>query len=192
MEFLNNSLLAQLGWKMITNDSPLWVEGLCGKYLRIGVSFFFGMFLIIPYHHGFGKAYWRIGKWWKKVLAGPLLMGQKFIFGILLGFLPCLASSLGRMCIWWSCKIFFVADLLLTNSRSWNVDLLHDLFDPPSVQNNLSIHILQTRSEDKWTWAPSPSSTFSVKSAREVSLPSSSRSSSLSLVDCKPSGVLNF
>jgi hypothetical protein len=39
MEFVNNSFLAQLGWKMITNDSPLWVEGLRGKYLRNRVSF---------------------------------------------------------------------------------------------------------------------------------------------------------
>jgi hypothetical protein len=28
---------------------------------------------------------------------------------------------------------FFVVDLLLTSSRSWNVYLLHDLFDPPYV-----------------------------------------------------------
>jgi hypothetical protein len=77
----------------------------------------------------------------------------------------------------------FVVDLLLNSSRSWNVDLLHDLFYPLTIQNILSIHIPQIISKDKWTWVPSPSGTFSVKSACEVSMPSSSRSSPLSSVD---------
>jgi hypothetical protein len=39
MEFLNNSLLARLGWKMTINKPLLWVEALRGKYLANGVSF---------------------------------------------------------------------------------------------------------------------------------------------------------
>jgi hypothetical protein len=79
---------------------------------------------------------------------------------------------------------FFVANLLLASSQSWNVDLLHDLFDPQSVQNILSIHFPHTRFEDKWTWAPSPSSTFLVKSAHKVSLPSCNRSSFFGELPC--------
>jgi hypothetical protein len=39
MEFLNNSLLARLGWKLTSNQPLLWVDALRGKYLKNGVSF---------------------------------------------------------------------------------------------------------------------------------------------------------
>ena len=32
MEFINKSLLARLGWKMLTNEPLLWVDALRGKY----------------------------------------------------------------------------------------------------------------------------------------------------------------
>ncbi|XP_059440264.1 disease resistance protein RPM1-like [Corylus avellana] len=78
---------------------------------------------------------------------------------------------------------FFVADLVLLGSLSWSVDLIQDLFDSTSVHNILGILIPRIRTDDKWTWAPSPSSIFSVKSAREISLPISRRSSPLSSSD---------
>jgi hypothetical protein len=65
---------------------------------------------------------------------------------------------------------FSVADLLLPGDRSWNVDIL-------------GIHIPRTRTVDKWSWAPSSSSLFSVKSARDISLSFSRRISPLSHVD---------
>jgi hypothetical protein len=39
MEFINNSLLARLGWKLISKEPLLWVEALSGKYLHNGISF---------------------------------------------------------------------------------------------------------------------------------------------------------
>lgn len=33
MEFINNSLLARMGWKLHSKESLLWVEVLRGKYL---------------------------------------------------------------------------------------------------------------------------------------------------------------
>lgn len=41
MEFLNSSLLARLGWKMVSNQPLLWVDALRGKYLKNGISFLF-------------------------------------------------------------------------------------------------------------------------------------------------------
>jgi hypothetical protein len=57
---------------------------------------------------------------------------------------------------------FSVADLFLPGSRSWNEDLLQDLFDPATVQSILQIHIPRTSNGDKWSWIPSLSGTFSV------------------------------
>jgi hypothetical protein len=39
MEDMNNSLLARLGWKMVSNQPHLWVDSLRGKYLKHGVYF---------------------------------------------------------------------------------------------------------------------------------------------------------
>jgi hypothetical protein len=39
MEFINSSLLARMGWKMLSNEPLLWVEALRGKYLKHGISF---------------------------------------------------------------------------------------------------------------------------------------------------------
>jgi hypothetical protein len=49
---------------------------------------------------------------------------------------------------------------MLHGVRSWNVDLLHDLFESSIIQNIMNIHIPQTRAADKWSWAPSPSGIF--------------------------------
>jgi hypothetical protein len=46
---------------------------------------------------------------------------------------------------------FTVAELILPGVRSWNLQLLYDLFDPNSVQNILNIHIPQVTSLDKWS-----------------------------------------
>jgi hypothetical protein len=72
---------------------------------------------------------------------------------------------------------FIVAELILPSVRYWNLQLLYDLFDPDSIQNILNIHIPQVISFDKWSWAPSPSGLFSVKSAHELVLASSGRTS---------------
>jgi hypothetical protein len=48
------------------------------------------------------------------------------------------------------------------------------------VSSILSIHIPQVSSAGKWSWVPSPSRLFSVKSARKISLSSATRSSPFS------------
>jgi hypothetical protein len=78
---------------------------------------------------------------------------------------------------------FSVVDLMLPSVRLWNVDLLGDLFDPHTVRNILGIHIPRIRDVDKWSWALSSSSLFSMKSTREISLSHSSRISPLPPID---------
>jgi hypothetical protein len=75
---------------------------------------------------------------------------------------------------------FSVADLILPNSQTWNLDLLYDLFDATTVQNILSIHLPYYPEFDKWCWVPSCSGIFSVKSAHELSISEDGRSSPLS------------
>ena len=76
---------------------------------------------------------------------------------------------------------FFVADLFLPGSKVWNVDLLHDLFYPSTVQKILQIHVPFTNLGDNWSWMPSSSGNFSVKSAKEVSFIPSSQLSPLTV-----------
>jgi len=71
---------------------------------------------------------------------------------------------------------YSVADLILHGERLWNVDILHDLFDPVSIHNILQIHLLRISTEDRWSWIPNPYRLFFVKFARDVSLPLSTRS----------------
>ncbi|GLT65296.1 hypothetical protein SLA2020_377350 [Shorea laevis] len=65
---------------------------------------------------------------------------------------------------------FTVADLIIPGERSWNINLLEDLFSPSTAQHILSIHLPQISSFDKWSCVPSPSGQFSVKLAHELSL----------------------
>jgi hypothetical protein len=178
MDFINNSLLARLGWKLTSNEPLLWVEALKGKYLQNGVSF-----LDAPSN--------PMSSWiWKGLLKNRKIVEKGACWSI---------NNGGNIPIWTSPWIpslpnykprpnanlidfpdFVVADLLLPGVRDWNVDLLRDLFSPSTVSSILSIHIPQVCSADKWSWVPSPSGLFSVKSAREISLSTASRSSPFS------------
>jgi hypothetical protein len=180
MEFLNNSLLARLGWKLTSNQPLLWVDALRGKYLKNGVSF-----LNAPPNLS--------SSWiWKGLLKNRKVVQKG----------ACIAISSGlNVEVWqspWiplnpnfrpspnanlvSLPTFNVADLVLADGCSWNASLLADLFDPSTVQNILSIYLPQHRGLDKWTWAPSPSGTFSVKSAHELSAIPGGRTSPLAEV----------
>ena len=139
MEFLNNSLLARLGWKMMTNQPLLWVDALRGKYLGLGTSF-----LTISTK--------PLSSWlWKCLLKNREIVKKG----------ACLSISNGvHMDIWDSPWIpllpgfkpspnanliglpdFCVADLILLGLRSWDRMLLQDLFDPHYVQGILNIHL---------------------------------------------------
>ena len=183
MEFLNNSLLARLGWKLTSNEPLLWVDALKGKYLQNGLSF-----LEAPSN--------PLSSWiWKGLLKNRNVVEKR----------ACWSKANGEnIPIWsspWISSLpffkprpnallielpqFFVADLLLPGVRAWNVDLLRDLCSPYTVSSILSIHIPQVSSADKWTWVPFPSGLFSVKSACEISLSTTSRSSPLSPANWK-------
>ena len=63
---------------------------------------------------------------------------------------------------------YHVDELIDPFNRSWNVSLLHDLFDMDSVSQIQKIHISQQVDADRWIWTPAISGQFSVKSAHEV------------------------
>jgi hypothetical protein len=180
MEIINNSLLARMGWKLFSKESMLRVEVLKGKYLPNDISF-----LDAPVNP---QSSWI----WKGLLKNRNVLEKGACWSVSVG---------NKIHVWNSPWIpsmplfkprpnvnlvdlpdYSVADLSLTGQRSWNFDLLIDLFDSVSVQNILQIHIPHANSKDKWSWIPSPSGIFSVKSAREVSLIPASRSSPFLLV----------
>jgi hypothetical protein len=177
MEATNNSLMARIGWKMTSNQPHLWVDSLRGKYLKNGVSF-----LATPSN--------ALSSWlWKGLLKNRKVVENG----------ACISISSGlNVDVWNSPWVphmplfkptpnanlvglphYTIADLICPLRRTWNSWLLQDLFDAISVQNILSIHLLVNASFDKWTWAPSPSGTFSVKSAHDLSISLKGRSSPL-------------
>ena len=168
MKFLNNSLLAQLGWKLTSNEPLLWVDALKGKYLQNGFSF-----LEVPSN--------PFSSWiWKGLLKNRKVVEKGARWSISNGenipiwsspWIPFLPNFKPRSNVLLTeLPEFFVADLLFLGVRAWNVDLLRDLFSPSTVSSILSIHIPQVSSADKWTWVPFPSRLFSVKYAREISV----------------------
>jgi hypothetical protein len=60
MEFLNNLLLARLGWKLTTNQLLLWVNALRGKYLTNRISFSGCSIFEIRTQFLFGVRIWRL------------------------------------------------------------------------------------------------------------------------------------
>jgi hypothetical protein len=129
MEFLNNSLLARLGWKMTTNQPLLWVDALRDKYLGLGTSFLTG------------SAKPRSSWLWKGLLKNREIVKKGACLSIsngvhvdiwdspwiplLPGFKPSPNANLIGL------PDFCVADLILSGFRSWDRMLLQDLFDPP-------------------------------------------------------------
>jgi hypothetical protein len=181
MEFINSSLLARLSWKMLSNEPLLWVEALKGKYLKHSISF-----LDAPSNPS--------SSWiWKGLIKNRKVVAKGACWSISDGsniniwdspWIPSMPSFKPRPNVnLVDYPNFSVANLLLLGSRLWNVDLLGDLFDPPTVKNILSIHIPRSSGNDKWSWAPSPTGLFSIKSARDISLSPSSRGSPLPPVD---------
>jgi hypothetical protein len=127
MEFLNNSLLARLGWKMVSNATLLWVDALRAKYLMNGASF-----LSAPNN--------PLSSWlWKGLLKNRGVVQQGACISIFSGL---------NVSIWDMPRVplmldfiprpnpnlvdhpyFCVANLILPNVRVWNRLLLDDLFD---------------------------------------------------------------
>lgn len=127
MKFLNNSLLAWLGWKMVSNAHILWVDALRAKYLMNDASF-----LSVPNNP---LSFWL----WKGLLKNREVVWQWACISISNGlnvsiwninwvslmsdFIPILNPNLVDHP--WFC----VVDLILLNTRVWNRLLLEDLFD---------------------------------------------------------------
>jgi hypothetical protein len=69
---------------------------------------------------------------------------------------------------------FNISDLFSYPSRGWNTPLILFLFDALTASKILDIHLLHNPSPDLWSWIPSPTGRFSVKSAYEMINPLSS------------------
>jgi hypothetical protein len=179
MDFMNHSLLARLGWKLTSKQPLLWVTALTSKYVKEGSDFL-------------NTAFNPTSSWmWKGLMKARAVVEKG----------ACLAISNGQhVNIWTSPWVptcssfrpnpnpnlvglpdFHVDELIDPINRSWNVSLLHDLFDIDSVIQIQKIHIPQLVDNDRWIWTPAVSGQFSVKSAHEVvSLNSHNRTSPFS------------
>jgi hypothetical protein len=131
MEFINGSLLARLGWKLISKEPLLWVEALSGKYLPNSISFLdvdvnlqssWNWKGLLKNRKVLEKGdYWSVSKGdFIDVGKSPWIPSMPFFKPRTNGNLVCL-------------PVYSVVDLILPGDRLWNVDLLNDLFDHVSI-----------------------------------------------------------
>jgi hypothetical protein len=164
MEFLNKALLAKLGWSILNNADSLWIQSLMAKYLR--------------YTDLLSVSIKPSDSWlWKGILKNRDIITRNACW---------VASSVSALNVWTSPWIpslpgfkpspnpnltslphFSISDLILPGNRSWNIDLLSDLFTPLSVQAIKNIYLSPSPIPDRLVWTSSSSRLFSVKAAHE-------------------------
>jgi hypothetical protein len=161
MRDVNLSLIAKLGWRILTNSNNSWVSQLQCKYLHSC------SFLSAPIPNS--------GSWvWKGILKSRSLLSQGFCYRIHKNcslpiwdspwipsiplFKPTPNPSLNS-----SRPPFTVRDLILPSSQ-WNVPLIQSIFDFPSTREILKLKIFPSVASD-FFWAPSQNGTFSSHSA---------------------------
>lgn len=140
MEFHNKSLLARLGWKMITNQPLLWVESLKGKYLSKDHTFLNT------------SSYFRSSWLWKCMLKNRKVVEKGACFDISNGqniniwtfpWIPSIPSfKLSPNPNLVNLPDYHVVDMINPLDRSLNSYMLNDLFDTPlRSSNNFRIFI---------------------------------------------------
>jgi hypothetical protein len=159
MKDINLSLIAKLGWKLLTNHDSLWVSFFKAKYIKYG-----------------------------NILSCPL-GSRSFIWNGIKAIVPFLASGacymphlLRQLSVWTSPWIptvlnfthearhsslpalypLSIANLIHQSTSSWNLDILNLLFQPYVVAEILKI--CPRLAEDSILWTPSSSGKFSTKS----------------------------
>jgi len=60
-----------------------------------------------------------------------------------------------------------ISDLINPVDRTWNIPLIHNMFDTYSAQQILNIHLPLSHTPDRWIWAP-PIAQFFEKSSHEM------------------------
>jgi hypothetical protein len=164
MKDVNLSLMAKLGWKLLTGADYLWVSQLSGKYLNSG-SF------LSP--SSISATSWL----WKGITKTKPLISLGVCKKI---------HRLSLLLAWSSSWIptspsftpsplplslaahpdLKVSDLILPND-SWNLPLLTSLFTPTSVKEIMKTYI-NPNPTSSFIWTPSPSGLFTTRSAYKL------------------------
>jgi hypothetical protein len=170
MREVNLALISKLGWKLLSNPDSLWVAQLKGKYLHSK------SFLSPP---SFSSSF----SWlWKCILNSHSFISKG----------ACnLIHSSSSLPIWSSPWIptlntftpspspllqqplpnLIISDLFISTSPqsavSWNMPMLHSLFDALSITEILKINFSSIL-EDKLIWTPAANGKFSTKSAHSI------------------------
>jgi hypothetical protein len=161
MHEFNLSLIAKLGWKLITNTNCLWVKQLQNKYIKYGDS------ISSPIST---STSWL----WKSILKIKPFISARASLKVSrtsstpiwsLNWVPTIPSFKldPKFPLNKNLLAFLVRDLIDPNLANWNAPSIHDLFDTISTQEILKIRI-SLDSGINYIWAPSTSRRFSVSS----------------------------
>lgn len=163
MEDINKALLAQLGWKFLTDENALWLKALNAKYCRSADflslsrrgshSWTWSSLLHIQDIISAGLC-WQIGNGGQlNIWCTPWVPGIEH-------FKPKL-----RMGILVDRAINYVKDLMLSTSLVWDAQLIRSIFEPPSAAAILDISLPSQPGVDCPKWIRDPSGVLSTKAA---------------------------
>ncbi|KAL0285509.1 UNVERIFIED_CONTAM: hypothetical protein Sangu_2776500 [Sesamum angustifolium] len=162
----NKALVSKLAWQMCFPQDKLWSQILGAKYLH------FNSFLELP-----GRA---VGaSWiWQGIMECREIIKEGACYHVFANseikiwqdpWIPTVQNFLPpeeHMQEWsQNQNLFFVRDLMENDCKSWNLNMLHEIFPPEIIKEILKINIPPLMEPKKLFWTPSKSGDFSTKSA---------------------------
>jgi hypothetical protein len=162
MHDFNLSLIAKLGWKLLSNSDCLWVNQLQKKYIK------YGNFISSPNVSSSSWIWKGIQKVKPLISAGACLTVSRTSTASIwmTNWVPSLPSfrPLPKFPSNRNHRALLIQDLIDPALSSWKVPAITSLFDPISAQAILNTRI-STDFAPAYFWTPSTSGKFSVSSA---------------------------
>lgn len=161
MVAFNRALIAKQGWKLMSGESSLFKQIFKGRY------FPHTSFLHAPVR---AQSSWA----WKSLAWARPLLEKGWRWQVVSGSEirvwedPWLPGKSSQMVSSSSCRvdsISKVSDLVISDSKTWNEELIRQVFCPSDVEKILSIPLSISHSRDRKIWGFSSNGFFSVKSA---------------------------
>ncbi|CAA0807004.1 Ribonuclease H-like superfamily protein [Striga hermonthica] len=165
VKVFNDSLILKQLWKLLTKPNSLMIRVLKKRYFPSGcvlvakkssaASWLWNSWVTVLNMHKDGFR--------REVKDGinTKILSHPWVAGLSIG-KPSLRAEVNDFSLTW------VKELLSDDGRSWNVDLVRELFTPKSCKAILHIRNLNPTEKDRWVWKADSKGKFSLALAYSV------------------------